>query len=457
MEIKIIDSCGAIHRLDFDFRKYDTKNLYYKSFNLIKNSFRTEFEKIKTFFLFNEQVKFKISLEEEKIKGEATVLASFDVSLSSELEYVFLIYYSTLSDIAKKVLNLDSDINNLFEDTILHELIHAIDLNTLKKTHAIETNDLRLSKRESDFKLNNFNDKKYDITLQWAVLSFFETFRNEGIAVLGQKLFSNNEIISLNKTLDEILKFFRILINRVLSLSVDLKFYNTLEKGNLLTELNELALNAYLIADTILLTIIQTSSLDLSSICEKTLDYILFNKGKKPSADEIKQLMAFAIDIDMSEYINAVMKHPFNIEGREIINKKQLLECCALIQDDSNYDAIDSFSKNIGIIGYNKSGDNFIKLMRESIGSCMSLGEIEENYLAFSNKTYVDEIVLSIKLMAEKLYKLALNQNDIAKWALTYLLDDEDLIHDNIAIIGWQDDWVVLDSAMRILDLKIEN
>ena len=43
------------------------------------------------------------------------------------------------------------------------------------------------------------------------------------------------------------------------------------------------------------------------------------------------------------------------------------------------------------------------------------------------------------------------DNNEIAQWALTYLLDDEDLVYDKITILGWQDDWLVLDAAIRII------
>jgi uncharacterized membrane protein YkvA (DUF1232 family) len=55
--------------------------------------------------------------------------------------------------------------------------------------------------------------------------------------------------------------------------------------------------------------------------------------------------------------------------------------------------------------------------------------------------------------MATILYPLAVfENNEIAKWALTYLLDDEDLIYDDISIIGWQDDWLVLNAALNIIE-----
>lgn len=39
-----------------------------------------------------------------------------------------------------------------------------------------------------------------------------------------------------------------------------------------------------------------------------------------------------------------------------------------------------------------------------------------------------------------------------AQWALTYFFDDEDIIHDDVAGIGYVDDITVIDYAIRLLE-----
>jgi len=63
-----------------------------------------------------------------------------------------------------------------------------------------------------------------------------------------------------------------------------------------------------------------------------------------------------------------------------------------------------------------------------------------------------EDILVDIQQKAEKLLPLAINENNpIAIWALTYLYDDQDLVHDQIAILGYQDDWLVVDAALRLI------
>ena len=83
----------------------------------------------------------------------------------------------------------------------------------------------------------------------------------------------------------------------------------------------------------------------------------------------------------------------------------------------------------------------------------MSVEEIKESYIIFSQKVYPEDIVEDIRKKGGLLLSSALNENnEVALWALTYLLDDQDLIHDDLSVLGWQDDWMVLDAACRIIN-----
>jgi hypothetical protein len=94
-------------------------------------------------------------------------------------------------------------------------------------------------------------------------------------------------------------------------------------------------------------------------------------------------------------------------------------------------------------------------IIQSSMGSIIPLSEMIDMHATFLQKSYPEDIIEDIRKMADVLIKLAqTNGNEVALWALTYLFDDQDLIHDDISYLGWQDDWVVLDSAMRILHLN---
>ena len=86
------------------------------------------------------------------------------------------------------------------------------------------------------------------------------------------------------------------------------------------------------------------------------------------------------------------------------------------------------------------------------MGSRIPLSEMINMHDKFLQKSYPEDIIDDIRKMAEVLIKHAQEtSNEVALWALTYLFDDQDLIHDDVSYLGWQDDWVVLNSATRIL------
>jgi hypothetical protein len=454
MEIKIFDNAGISQSLDFDFRKIESKNLYGDVLSEIKKIVNSEFSKISELFSNSQNLKIKISLESESKTESGTKLASFDVELSSDTEFIFYIYYSSIKQLANKLLNIELDINYSLENTMLHEFIHALDLNTLKETHLIETNDIKLTKKESVFISTEKGLSIHKNNVLWSFITYFSTFRNEGIAILGQKLLGNTICHLEGKDIESYLMLFRYQINDVVSHTTDLNFYSEIEKHEVYEKFNELYLSAYSYAELIILVLIGTLHPDIEYKVKKAQDYILGKAKNELSKSDIYDLLKIAMDIDVSEFINGILRHPFFDKNEALFSRKLLFECCAIIQDDTqNEDGIRLFAKTIGVIGYNQNSSSFIDAMHATVGKCMSVNEIKELYAVFDEKTYSEDIVESVKKIATILYPLAVSENnEIAKWALTYLLDDEDLIYDDISIIGWQDDWLVLNAALNILN-----
>jgi hypothetical protein len=337
---------------------------------------------------------------------------------------------------------------------MLHEFIHAVDLNSLKETHLIETNDIKLTKKESVFISTEKGLSIHKNNVLWSFITYFSTFRNEGIAILGQKLLGNTISHFEDKDIESYLMLFRYQINDVVSHTTDLNFYSEIEKHEVYEKFNELYLSAYSYAELIILVLIGTLHPDIEYKVKKAQDYILGKAKNELSKSDIYDLLKIAMDIDVSEFINGILRHPFFDKNEALFSRKLLFECCAIIQDDTqNEDGIRLFAKTIGVIGYNQNSSSFIDAMHATIGKCMSVNEIKELYALFDKKTYSEDIIESVKKMATILYPLAVSENnEIAKWALTYLLDYEDLIYDDISIIGWQDDWLVLNAALTILN-----
>ena len=454
MEIKIIDNGGIRQLLEFDFRKSEKNFEFNQVLELIRNTYRKQFEKIHLFFPKTEDIVFKINLEGERKSNTHTALARFEPELSIANEFVFHIYYTSIIEIANSIIGKSDfkNIQNDFENTILHELIHAADLRTLKETDAIKSKDNRLSKRESGFLLKDINEESYNFTTYWTFLSAVEMFRNEGIAKLGEKLCSNSVICRLDADVTEIVHLFQKNINQIVSLSSNLKVYHSLQNHTLLAEIKEIAMQSYTYGDVLMLVMLADCHKEKKELCYTAIGFLTCKHECKPTNNESVELLSLAIEMDMSEYLNAIIHKPFNTLENGIISRGELLQCCAIIQDDNNEAGISAFARTIGVHGYNKSRKGFISAMKNIVGYRMNADEIIELFTTFQNTESTEDIVEVIKKQGSILLPLAVNENnEIAQWALTYLLDDKDLIHDHISILGWQDDWLVLDAAIQLL------
>jgi hypothetical protein len=161
---------------------------------------------------------------------------------------------------------------------------------------------------------------------------------------------------------------------------------------------------------------------------------------------EIIELMKVFIETDLSEFIQLLLSLP------ELNFREKFLHICAVIQREGDPKTIAAFSRQLLWTGFNKDAALFIKNIKNSMGSKILYSEMIDMHDKFLQKSFPEDIIDDIRKMTEVLIKHAQEtRNEVALWALTYLFDDQDLIHDDISYLGWQDDWVVLNSAIRIL------
>lgn len=131
--INIIDTSGVELSLIFDFRKNKESFSFYEFKNFIKNIFDIQYSKIEPLFINHTPQIIIINLEQEKKQSNSTTLACFDSYFSNDSELKFLIYYDSLIKLYSDCINKTNLYLNEFKDTVLHELMHALDLINLKK------------------------------------------------------------------------------------------------------------------------------------------------------------------------------------------------------------------------------------------------------------------------------------------------------------------------------------
>ncbi len=457
MNIDIIDNAGALNVLQYEFNQKGIELNKGEVISTINNSFKKKYSIIKPLFLDNQPKKIVINLEQRSSSENSIHLARIDIEISSLDQFVFYVYLDSLEKIANSIHNKNSTFDDLisFENTVLHELIHAADLFTLKKIDDLLEKEARLSKRGSAFEISLI-DKKNDEKLNyhpihWHFLNSINRFRNEGIAVLGEKLFGTIEYRIYGDNQTELLFFIKELMDKIQFITFN-NLFSLNSSQEVYDELYELSLHAYNIGDIIVLKLIGEIEPELSDLTKKALKYILIDDIHKPTVDEAEKIMKIAFQIDLTDYLSGLIGYHFQEINQTLMSKGSLFEYCSFIQDELNKDGINSFSKNIAISGQNKSIESFIDLMKKTVFSKMSTEEIVVGYNQFILIESEENIVKTIKNQAELLHKRVIKDNcEIAHWALTYLLDDEDLVFDKIAIVGWQDDWLVLDAALRII------
>lgn len=438
--LEIKDTSGVENLIQFDFRDSASSNVFYDVRTFIKIQFEECIANVISMFPQNNLL-FSVNLEQEKKISQSNVLACFDSEKSTANVLFFRIYYDSILQLATCLTQSDgADVIKQFKSTLYHELMHAADLENLKE---------QLNRHDIDFKEHenivagaffDANQLSSQVNVQWALLYFFSKFRAEGIAILGEKLMSNNyrENVLEKK---EVFKSFNDTLHRVLEICSGLQFFNNFQNHHAIKELEELSLLAYDYADLLFIHALQKHEIVDELRFRNPSDLTSVN-GRQ----EIIELMKIFIETDLSEFIQLLLSFP------ELNFREKFLHICAVIQREGDSKTISEFSRHLLWTGFNKDAALFIKIMKSTIGSRIPLSEMIDMHDKFLQKSYPEDIIDDIRKMAEVLIKHAQEtSNEVALWALTYLFDDQDLIHDDISYLGWQDDWVVLNSATRIV------
>ena len=94
--------------------------------------------------------------------------------------------------------------------------------------------------------------------------------------------------------------------------------------------------------------------------------------------------------------------------------------------------------------------------LKSIMGSRLDEEEMDCSYQEFLQKASDSQEDPQMAEKVRQLYSLMQTASDpekkaIAQWALTYVFDDQDLMHDTIPGLGMADDMIVIDSALRFL------
>ncbi len=448
IKIQIEDSAGVEQLVDFEYRKKTHIN-FLDIKNKILECFAFELEKITKYF--NLPLNFTtlvITLEQQRGGDGHATLACFrpEKSLLTKT-YQFSFYFSGIELLGKYIDTNNEAYLNHFKDIVLHELMHALDLDELGEQHKIQ--ELSYSKSidnaYSSTTIGNPIGMDNNYNMQWAFLTFLKTYRAEGVAILGERLFGNTPIDKEDTT--EALKAFKKHLTTVFDICGDLNYTGKLKTHKLFEIMDNIKLSAYTYADALLFEMLKKRFNKFSDID--------FNECRNIPETIKNNILKEAIELDLSEYIQQLLALKLN-DDSYLVDHKIFLQYCGLLQKEYNSEDVSNFLNGLIYAGVDQNHEKFISSIREIMGSPMSTETITQELKAIEIAESHDEIYKEMFLIANEslVPQLTSNNklhNELASWSLTYFLDDQDIIHDKVKYLGFQDDWIVLNTAQKLI------
>ena len=366
--------------------------------------------------------------DNDELKGEiAATLASYNLVLSKQDHPLF-----TVKEISVKKL-LDSKDLKSFEGTAIHEMFHAADrqmlFNSYQLTHLLQS---RMG-HYGVFEQNQLNQSQ--ALLQ--TLLMFDHYRAEGVAVLGENLLMKTLISYKGHPVENFRDgFLGLIINSCAKIDGD--------NNDLDTDFMD---DAYHDAPFILLLVLYKLGVISQELTQKAVDSIV-DKCFKLTDEEVQTIMKAALNLSLSGFIHGLM-----LLGKEVAPIMPFLYFCGKLQfdfDKSNAEAFAQLTKQP------ESVDVFHAAMDQIMGCCIPEAELDNHFQNFMNPANSDSSYAELKEKVSSLYSILKRDTDshrkqLAQWALTYFFDDEDLIHDEIDGIGFVDDLIVMDYALKLL------
>lgn len=366
--------------------------------------------------------------DNDELKGEkAARLASYSLVLSKPNHLAF-----TVNEISVKKL-LDSKDLKSFERTAIHEMFHAADRQMLFNDYQILQSLQTSMYNYGVFEQAQLNQSR--ALLQ--TLRIFNHYRAEGLAVLGENLLMNTPISYVGHPVENFRNgFLGLIINSCAIIDGE---NNDLDIG--LTD------HAYNDAPFILLLVLYKRDFISKELTQKAVDSIVCECFKLAD-EEVQTVMKAALNLSLSGFIHGLM-----LLGNEVTPIMPFLYFCGKLQFDFEKSNAEAFAQ---LTKQPESVDIFNVAMDQIMGCCIPEAELDHHFQNFMNHTFNDSSYPKLKDKVSSLYSILKHDTNsdrkqLAQWALTYFFDDEDLIHDEIDGIGFVDDMIVMDYAIKLL------
>lgn len=344
------------------------------------------------------------------------------------------LFFELSKDLVKSVLEKGN--HEGFKHLISHEMFHGADKKMIIANYKLVDAVQR--------SLRHDVEHRDALAALYEMLYVLYHFRDEGLAELGACMIGKQR----KPKTAYAAKRFRMLFEMMMLKSM--KRAQGDQKTEAIYDDDEFRL-AYQIGPAMLVLVLEKRGEVTKELARKALEGLETGDYKLSDA-EMKSILEAAMLLTLPDYIHGAV-----CLGPETVPIKPFLEFCAQVQDDLDNGHIHAFADFVEL---SKAPIIFDVVMEKIMGQAMAEDEIDSHYTVFLGLPDVETAHPKIKEKAQRLYDVMKNDGDpddqrIARWALSYLFMECDVIHDDVKVVGYVDDLIVLDYALKVLEKKV--
>jgi hypothetical protein len=332
------------------------------------------------------------------------ILSVFDAFGSEGHAFVIRFHANRLLQIQEEDID---QFEHVLDQCVLHELVHALDMSVIRESCGIY---------HSRNSLEKCSDREPG--LFWGVMHYFSYLRNEGVAMLAERLFLRNtsaSSISIDGFSHELQKLF-------FHLEEQLETDSLIISGSFI---RELCSSVYAFA------------------ADAMLDMLgLHNRSLPEKEDEKVGLLEKAMALDLSEWVILIFSR-----HREVLAKHEKAMSVLMSAEEGSSRLL------FMSLQFHFDATELIRYCTTYCERQMTLKELEEQVGRECLSDY--DVELRLHLKAGELLQVRNEENaELIDWVLSYFYFQSDGITDDRPFIGYMDDWYVLDIALHRVGLK---
>ena len=298
------------------------------------------------------------------------------------------------------------------QKAVLHELMHALDHTVIAESRNVyhqrsrKMYDLKSGEIPSNF---------------WLFMHYLSSIRNEGVAMLAERLFFPNNEYEVE--------------NALLHFKMDFEF--------MLEQCKSIEYNG-------------TYNSKIHSICNDVQRYagilmhaIVENQPCHQGTFDRMNTLKLAIDIDLSDWLACLIELYREDEFKEHAH--------ALFSYFHQPAGKDALQWDLGQFHelYTYDDGRYLEFLSNMCREKLSIPTIEQKLQNFLHDDVPHDVVNLLKKQSLNLIAIRNNENaELIDWTLSYILLRVDVIDDRLEFVGFLDDWMIMDITAQRLFLK---